>query len=322
MNINSSNLFNSAKIETNVAARENNEKKKNSYKYIQQQHKIKKNKHNLMNSQDNTYSHNSSNQQKSSDTSYNLNYIINNLNNNGTGQAMKPNEEYIFQQNPKNNQNKTNSSEIEFHNSNSGVIFSNLAGNAHGRDGYMKYNANYPYCIPVQMNQTFSQQSSINHYSAGNTSGKTIPILYPYGNMNQNNSLNYSQQNNMNVLPKNIYLQQNPTPPAPISQNTTQQNYNQNYELVPNYMLAPNNNNSYQIVQVGMSLRPVQQQNVLVISSDRLQPMPQPMPRNNNMQNMQGPSYVFYPINNVIPNQGPNPVNITQNNIDETISHH
>lgn len=148
--------------------------------------------------------------------------------------------------------------------------------------GYIKYAPNLqniPICIPVQMNQSYNNQMPFNNIIDPNkTQGKPnpMPILYQYPNAN-----NYAQLRNNNNL--NMYIAQN------------SQNIGNNYELVPNYnyVLSPNGNNSFQVLQVGMALRPVS--NVLVIPQERIQALPR--------NNVQYPSYVFYPVNNNLGNQ-------------------
>ena len=130
---------------------------------------------------------------------------------------------------------------------------------------------NMPICIPIQMNQPYNNQIPFNNnYMDPNKNQQTI--IYQYGNLNNTN--NYPPLRNNNVM----YLAQNP------------QNLNNNYQIVPNYVLSQNPNNSFQIVQVGMSLRPVS--NVLMIPQETIQ-------RNN----VQFPSYVICPINNNMQNQ-------------------
>lgn len=310
---NSSDPSNSTKNENPLSKEK--VKKENLSKFPAQKHRIRKQKQNLMKSKDNAFSNDSSNQQKSSDSSYNLNYIINNLNNEAS--SMKKNEDFLYNQQVAKNlqKNMMNPCESDYFNNSSNNNLNNMnnlnnlnnMNNLSTKSRFnnlnniqaaqsiqetnINYNSNYPFCMPIQMGQ---QSNIMSHFPCNNqmTNG-SIPFLYHYGNMNQNNSLNFAQlnpqQNNI-LLQKNMYIPNN----------------------MPNYMLAPNNNNnSYQILQV--QLQPVaNMQNLMFLQQDRMQNFV----RNNN--NSQGSSYVLYPLNNFIPNQGavPKPPEIKKN-IDE-----
>lgn len=238
--------------------------------------------------QSNYDSNNSSNQQKSSRDSYNLNYIIDTL----TNKNMMPsnlnlnlNQEYHYKQNE--NSNYLKNYEINDRSIQSNNYLSNV-------------------CIPMQMGQPIMNTNQIpfNNYMNPNQLQNINPMYYQYPNSNHSNPMSIIPINNANALnnikPQTIFLGTNMSQPnlnnlnqSNISlPNVSQPNMSNNYELVPNYMINQNpNNNSFQLVQVGMSLRPVS--NFVMISTDKLASFPQ-----NNGQN--APFYM-HPVNNNVP---------------------
>jgi len=174
----------------------------------------------LLQSHDIDDSNNSSNQHKSSDDSYNLTY---NKNEKNTEKQNHDTQKFdVFTQNYSMNiaENMNN-----YENNRNNMINNgrNLGEISQNPMKYPQNMPNFPICIPVQMNQSYNQMPSYNYIDQNK---------YQYGNI-ANNQMN-SSRNNMNYC---------------INQ--------QNYEIVPNYMISQNPNNSFQFLQVGMSLRPV-----------------------------------------------------------------
>ena len=277
--------YNNSKAETNHDTRDTRSKNHEiRHKKIMKYNKkgqLKK-KCDLIHSRENDESNNSS-----KEDCYNLNYFINSYNQKTPGQTMiqAKNENPAFN-NPysnnlsesflKNNNFDKNPSEIDYRPQNQ-----NLNNNMN--PNYMNYTQNiqnYPICFPIQMNQSYNQMpfNYMDNNKSQAKSAAAVPVIYQYGG-NMNNTQNFPQIRN-----NNMFLAQ------PQSQNL-----NQNYEIVPNYVTIQNPNNSFQIVQMGMALRPVS--NVLVIPQERLQQIQ----RSNN--NIQYPSYVICPMNNSMQSQ-------------------
>ena len=203
---NSNTMFNNSK--ENTCLEQSNYRKEDKIHYRKAQ--LRNSQCNLLQNHDIDDSNNSSNQHKSSDDSYNMNYVITDFNEKNN-QKREENEKFqkfdAFAQNYENNC-KNNSCTMQ----------NPLQNPMEMSQNYMNYPQNMqniPICFPIQMNQSFANQMPFTGYQYGN------------GQMNCN---------------RNMYI--------------NQQNVN-NYEIVPNYMISQNPNNSFQLLQVGMSFRPV-----------------------------------------------------------------